>query len=870
MKARVVISIIRMAGCFLMGSAGWAQDEPTGAEKWIADLSADGFKVRENASLELWKLGLKAVPLLREAELSEDPEVAMRAGVALEKIELGISPDTSASILGLIDAYRTGPSGEKPGILRKLRDEKAYFQLLKLYSMEDANERKTLYPAVQNVAVTAAREAIVADDVDRAIHMLRLMSGSEAELTGLACLYRALGQLDQQLSALDPPQGVDPLKWKGVLLRAKGDLGGAIRHTAEVRDAQRLAALNVLAGNPVMWLESGNANRNQPNRSHSTYAELALKRWRGDGIDKSDIEPLLKLLRSNSRFSQMQAMNGLSALGMVEPVYEMQKKENPLGLYDVHLMREEHDKLLEALGIRPGETDAAKWAEQQFREILDGEYSDLVLIKLRLLASYLERMGLDEELEHCYSPHLDALQAKDPDEYLRVVSQFMMSQADATRYATARLSAWAAADEDRWGDVFTAVFGEEDIVNEWLVWIRKIEPGIGNRDVLEAMLAMFHRSSKPGALREIWMKRIWTVVDKEKQKPQQEAYLNRILSLSIQLQDVGNALRAWDMLDEDARQAAQWGTMDMYLTAAGRWKDAAELIRKNREASTSSSPEIHAHLAATFRRAGMEHEAERHDAWVEKLVLGSPLSSIRAGGYYAYAGDFQRADLWYRRAAMEAQVSGPEFVEVLKITADHNLRNRNWQIAASCYEALLHMQVGQQFREGMSADLVKTRMNADLARAMARLPEDREHAVEILRDIHQAFMPDASLADDFFPALRAAGLNKELQTWFSQSWNHFESVIQTYPQSHHSRNSAAWFASRARLKLAEAESYLAEAIRMSPDQAAYLDTMAELKFAQGDRKAALDWSQRSLCRAPFDEMIRLQHERFRTERLPGR
>ena len=48
----------------------------------------------------------------------------------------------------------------------------------------------------------------------------------------------------------------------------------------------------------------------------------------------------------------------------------------------------------------------------------------------------------------------------------------------------------------------------------------------------------------------------------------------------------------------------------------------------------------------------------------------------------------------------------------------------------------------------------------------------------------------------------------------------------------------------------------------------YLDTIAELKFAQGNRKAALEWSQRSVSFAPFEDMIRSQHDRFRTAPLP--
>lgn len=148
------------------------------------------------------------------------------------------------------------------------------------------------------------------------------------------------------------------------------------------------------------------------------------------------------------------------------------------------------------------------------------------------------------------------------------------------------------------------------------------------------------------------------------------------------------------------------------------------------------------------------------------------------------------------------------------------------------------------------------------------LPENKERALQTLKSIHEDFRTDGVLADDFFPALREAGLNRELEAWFADSWKLMVEVIQKYPKSHNSRNTAAWLASRAGIKLSEAEKYLAEAIEMSPEQAAYLDTMAELKFAQGDRKTALKWSLQSLGFAPFEDAIRSQHERFLAAPFP--
>ena len=104
--------------------------------------------------------------------------------------------------------------------------------------------------------------------------------------------------------------------------------------------------------------------------------------------------------------------------------------------------------------------------------------------------------------------------------------------------------------------------------------------------------------------------------------------------------------------------------------------------------------------------------------------------------------------------------------------------------------------------------------------------------------------------------------------WFEISWNRVNDVIAEYPTSDNSRNTAGWLASRARRHLPEAEKHLQEALALSPRQSAYLDTMAEIQFAKGDRAKALEWSQRAVNFMPLDPMLRRQQERFRTAPLP--
>ena len=164
--------------------------------------------------------------------------------------------------------------------------------------------------------------------------------------------------------------------------------------------------------------------------------------------------------------------------------------------------------------------------------------------------------------------------------------------------------------------------------------------------------------------------------------------------------------------------------------------------------------------------------------------------------------------------------------------------------------------------------LMHHRLQADLSRALANLESNREESIATLEKCHRIFINDGSLADHFFPAIRKAGLVREHDQWFGESWDRMVEIIERYPASDNTRNTAAWFASRAMRKLDEAEKQVAKALESNPDQAAYLDTMAEIQFAKGDRDKALEWSRRALNHEPNDSQLRGQHERFRSDPLP--
>jgi tetratricopeptide (TPR) repeat protein len=315
-----------------------------------------------------------------------------------------------------------------------------------------------------------------------------------------------------------------------------------------------------------------------------------------------------------------------------------------------------------------------------------------------------------------------------------------------------------------------------------------------------------------------------------------------------------------------------WGLQIVQLSAAGRWNDAADLILKQIAAISESGQEpgadLHAYAAGALRAAGRIKEAQEHDQWAERMALGSASTAIRAGNGYAFGHDFKRAADWWARAAIQSDPDSDDFGMAVKLHSDALLEQRKWPEAAATSEVIAAIYSGSEYQWSNQLPLMRQRLQADMARALSRLDSDRAGSIALLERCHRIFASDGGLADFFFPALREAGLIKEHDAWFLKTWQWMENVIQRFPESDNTRNTAAWFAARAMRKLDAAERHLRKALAASPNQPAYLDTMAEIHFARGNRAKAVEWSQIAVNHSPEDTLLRRQHERFRSDPLP--
>lgn len=868
-RAPVLLAFFGSRFLFAQGEA------PDRIGKLVGDLSSDAYKTRQDATADLWEAGEEALGALRKASGSDDPETSLRATELLGKIELRITPETPGAVIGLIRRYQEAPANQKVNFLNELRQKKAFFQVLKLYSLEENPEvRAGLAGTIRGVAISGARESIATGDDDTAIGFLKMSASEPADLMALACLYGSIGRIDAELQNPSPPPNVPTDLWKIALLRAKGDLAGALELASSSKNPQLLAGLRILAGDPTLWIRQ-NGFADSAEQAHPDYVEIALKRWSGRKIADADFAPLVALLADGDSEEREHAISALATLGRLDEVEKLMASENPDRGFEYYLSRENVAEALKAYGIDAANPDWAGWVAARFAEIKadneeDGKSAG-AMSRLATVAGFLESRGLSKELADAFDGPLREYAKENENHFLDLLGTLFVPGA-SPHYARSVAGVWAGDDKNRWSEVFAVALGEDDPVSEWMAWIREIKPAIGHPESLEVMMSLFKIGNDPGQLRLEWIDLAWGAVGSaaDNLKP---GLVNRIRVLAAGQQDVANSLKAWDMLED--RNQSMWNSIDKYLSAAGRWTDAVEILEESEEIASSSSPELRAYYAATLRRAGFEERAAEQDKLAEKLSLGFAPSCKRIADYYTYGGDPVRAAIWYERAAMQADISSDEFIAVLGPYAESAFEQGKWEIAASCYEAFARVHATRNFTGRPLSFYSKARLNADLAKALAILPEDRKRAVQLLEGIHNNFSSDGILADNFFPQVRQAGLTQELERWFGESWKNISGVISRYPDSDNSRNTAAWFASRAGMELAKAEEHLDLALDRNPNQPAYLDTMAEIHFAGGDRKMAIKWSDRALMHypltdptPPFDLMIRKQNHRFHSGKAP--
>lgn len=885
------VRLLTCLACLTTLDAQNVKTPASGIDLWLQQLSDQQFSVREKATMELWKRGLEAQPKLRLAAQSDEPETALRAADLLRKIDLQLTPESDPEIIDFCVRYPKASVTEKSRILRVLQQKRAWWQLLKLCAAESDEKLVKQYALpMERVALFAAREQLLKNRVDEAFKVLQIAPISSSSQLFLAELHRTQGTLAAELARAKDEPGVKGASWRLALHRANGDFKAARKEAMNAGDTEMAAAMAVLCGDPLPWLREVALQVGSPHQSggpaRSVYARLASRNWKGDLPGPDDLKSLLPRKQEQHHFDMSYSHTmALLMLGRHEAAESIMIKEDYFGVVRQMLSLERIDEIWKLLGVDPKSPCSAEWVSKRMLEH-DEDKGDPFddadsreIQELISMAATLENRGMLELIRASYVPPAMLLAQKRPEAFLSMLSTLFTG--DQTRMpcfqtATEIGATWAGDDPKRWDTLFSALFSENEFAQDWWGEMARLEPKATPRERLDGLLALMRIGTDPRNLRGLWMQRAWKFCQTAEGQLR-DAYLERLANLTLMTGDADLALKVWKEMPESMSENYIWRQRVMLLTAVNRWPEVIEILNQQLEDSQNEegglvSAAFHAYIAAALRRNGKESKAQEHDRLAEKLSLGDATASQQIADAYAFGDDFARAKTWRLRALSQLPPKSSRYGALAAEVCDELLLSPDhWQLAAALAEVSAAEAVSDEYyRFELGSGKMQLRLKADACRALASIKAggDRQAAIAVLERCHKRFITDGELADFFFPALLKAGLRKEHDAWFEETWSCFQNQLARYPQSWNTHNTAAWLAARAALRLDEAQKSMQLVLEQFPLHPAYLDTMGEIEFARGNRRIAMEWSLKSIAQAPDEVDLRRQHDHFKRDPLP--
>lgn len=864
--------------------------EKPSLDELIHNLSDERYKVREAATRTIWDMGEKVLPELNAVADGKDPEAAYRARELVRKIELSITSETDPEVMRLVERYGKASVSEKQDLIGEMVRKRAWRQILRLFASEKNPELiQRVKGTIDLIAVTAARECLVADDAEGAREFLEMAPADAPGLLALAEFHRSQGTLETEVKRAKSLDDKVADAWLLALYRASGNVEAARVAADAAGETSISAILSLMLGDPMPWLRCCLDGRENA-WGDKTYTALALERWQGKVLGAAELQPLVRSAALRASQSRANSINALYLLGEVKLAEEAYVKVSTLDGFSHLESLERIPEALAVFGLDGEKPDYKSWVAKRFSQLANvDEDSDLVEVneaeELLMLANFMDRRGMVAEFQDAFVKPMEELAREDEGAFTDFLSRMFganMRFGGAPDVVRRLGYDWAGDEDSRWDDLVRAAFGENEPVHVIWNWLAEIDPAANRIDRFDGLLALADMGTDPMRLRERWLDLGWQEVEKTPVERRKDVLTKLAHAVNLK-PDVENNLKLWDAWPENERDGFFRDTRVSELTIAGRWDEAADFFLKQIERvgkyKLTPSPAVHASAAACLRKAGRVKEAAVQDRWVDKLFLGNGAYQIAVG--YQFGDDFERSAQWIKKAVLgdEPDPLG-SYDYVLRQYGESLLEQGEWKEAAAALEVAAQMASSPTSSPQTLMMRMGLRIEADLGRALSILATDRETALAMLDRAYAMSPGDGTLADYFFPAVRRAGLISQHDSWFQTSWERLTAVAKRYPGSSNTLNTTGWLAAKAHRKLKEAKDYQARALALKPAESSYLDTMAEIEFASGDREKALEWSAKAVNFTPGGVredgsgstaesfMLRRQQAHFRNDAMP--
>lgn len=828
------------------------------ARELVKKLGTEKYKDREEATKGLWDLGEIGMEAIQEGTKSKDPEIAHRCRILLRRIMTGITPDTPKEVVELIQLYfRSSPAGKKR-VFAKLAEQKAYVQMLRVFRYEkDPEAKKLCEQSVNDAVLPAVHDLLIEGDDEQALKLLRLAPPSDPNVRRFAALVRVKGLLDQEIAHRKDvveydeegkvtPASKDEAAVLLALLRSKGEIREARVLAEKIGRMDQVATLALAEGDVAPFL-SWFMDTWKESPVMRGYCEVSLMRWRGDE------EGARKMMENMARVANLgggEPQETLHAillggyLDLAMPALTKSKEKS----YLYYETLERPNESIAVYGYKGTEEEKQAWLDTRLKSLQEGWERDATSkADILKVASFLHVRGHSDTARDMIVKLAAIPQEKGEKTWINFLSGLRDHPPGVFElgFIAAIEFLKEVEDEKVAMKVVHALFGEGDTGEGLWKLFESVEENFSKRLTLLGG-AMGHLFVDEETLGKAFVeaRKVAEVHDGTRLQK-----LNNLFMAAENRNDIVQALDLLERLGTLSESAVWQHNLARYYSYLGEW-DKATAIANSILEKTPNNLRFHGLLGGVQTRQGKTEEAQASIQKVERIALNEDERLWDLATDLSRAGAIEEASKVYSQVAYTLNLRNWYWHASTYFMMKAAMKKKKWRVAAAYAEAhALQFMLGRRAYSN-PITYARKRYMADFCLGMARVSEgDREGGLALLDRAFKMIEGDGMLADDFFPYLREAGLTEEHDRYFDIVYKHLEDSIKAYPNAHNTYNTAAWMASRSMRKIDDAHAKAAKAIEMRPHQAAYLDTMAEVWFAKGDRNKAVEWSVKAVAKS---------------------
>ena len=827
----------------------------------IEKLEHHDFVKRNEATQQLWSLGARALPLLEVARSSSYPETSKRASMVSRLIKVNLKPTSPSEQLDQVRLFITADrKQQKQQALEQLLGLGAFEQAMAVIQTEENQEQRQYFErlkSIQRAIFREANKAVTDGDADKAIKTLRLAPYSKVNARALAHLLKSTGQLAKALKDFKhQPENPDATNLYLSMLRAEGNLKKIKAYSIQHNRSEALDSIAILEGDPMPVISY------LGRRLYKDYQQSFFSYLIDTYEKKSLVDPVVFLeslagevdpddLEQQDFSSLRRVMHYAMILGEREMGEELLVKIDKDMAIEYFSRSERVSEALKLIGAPDLVTEPALFTAWLTRQIELETAADSIFLEnheskvLQLAHFYINRGEKDVALERILKPLLTVVAVSDRARWREIVVNLI--HAGASEQAL-QLVLDAGDEGAEYVSITTSLFeNSEDVAKVWST-IEEVYLAEGRDHHFLHLMSLMGVSHADAAETQ----EIEKLIERSAKEATQQKALEVLLFAAETRGDLDRMLKVAKQLCSKEGEVNQ-NHLIKYWQAALAQANWAEILQAYEVDKNffSRAPINLVYCAIAKRKLGREEEGKKLLEQVMVSSIGSSEYLNRIAYTLSSVGyDKEALSIW-RSSMIQCDSHESGFLTALKYTNNHykkTIEHREWPLVSAFSFVELASEIHTDYYDLNPLPSLHSGFDYLFTIGMSEVDKgNMKNGVEFLNVAHHSLLSDGSLADRFFPTLlRYPQLDSQRQHWFTQSWDSLSGVIEMYSKSHNTHNTIAWLGARNQMNLKGAEAHARLALKQEANSPAYLDTLAEIHFSKGDRKAAIEHSNEAL------------------------